>query len=250
MKNISRPHSFPELRNELRRWAEAQKGLSVGPKAFLMHLANHADDQARAFVVSRHFQTLMNISPRSVTYYLRRLESMELIAPTGDFEIRRFTRLTLYRLAPGDDAISDLLGWVGHGAAAPARTVSNSDTRVSSLDPQRCRFSSTSNKYHSNDNKEDASPGAGVNASFGVQGNEPSLLPAMDGVPPAFAKAYLEEFENDRAGYLLHSLFCRETGTLYPRTEIAARRMREAAGGLLADWGIQIGPWFRGVANG
>jgi hypothetical protein len=73
-----------KVKHGLWRWAEEQDHLKIGPKAFVCHLADHADDDGRVYVVSRHFQRLMNASARSITNYLRTLEFYELIAPTGD----------------------------------------------------------------------------------------------------------------------------------------------------------------------
>jgi hypothetical protein len=96
------------MNKALRRWAQEQLLLRAGLKAFLMHLADHADEQARVSVLSRYFQNLMNLSSRTVTCYLRELEAEQLITATGDFIRVPGGSLAIYRLAPGEAEI-DLL---------------------------------------------------------------------------------------------------------------------------------------------
>lgn len=117
------------LKRALWRWAEEQGHLKLGPKALLNHLADHADEEGRVFIFGRHFRKLMNISPRTLTNYIRKLEAEGLIFDIGQKRVIPSAQLALYRLAPDDAAISMLLvqarekqpDWSGNADTRPGK---------------------------------------------------------------------------------------------------------------------------------
>ncbi|WP_374453577.1 hypothetical protein [Phenylobacterium sp.] len=75
--------AHPELKRALRRWAEEQRLLRMGPKALLIHLADAADEKACVQVLVRQLQDLMNVSPRTISAYLCELKAGGLISAWG-----------------------------------------------------------------------------------------------------------------------------------------------------------------------
>jgi hypothetical protein len=171
----------------LRAWAEADRELRSGPKTFLMHLASHANEDGESYVLSRHFQRLMNVSPRTVTNYLRQLEAKDYIVETASYLIVRSTRFPYYRIAPGVTEIDELVNRSEDFAAREAGQPGNSVTPLSTLSSHLGKPCSAYNKINSNDsnNSTDSSVAASVNTAteklLRMEGSDWEA--AMEGLP-------------------------------------------------------------------
>lgn len=236
-------------------WAEEQFQLSIGPKAFLCHLADHADDEARVFVVSKHFQRLMSASPRTITNYLRKLEEHELIAKTGEHMVFPGVQLPIYRLAPNDPVISSVVD--GSEISAASETIaetskfSKAGAEVSKLDPvlsKTERVYKENSTYSNFNTQEDASPLGVESAGPSVQ--EPPCDPST--FEPAIAfytREFLEAFEEAFGSYLSEHFLasakaCPKTGKLHPDTPNAHSWFQARAARFLEHRSISLGmPW-------
>jgi hypothetical protein len=251
----------PKVKHALWRWAEEQDQLKIGPKAFVSHLADHADDEGRVYVVSRHFQRLMNASPRTITNYLRLLEFYELIAPTGEHLIFPGVRLPIYRLAPRDPVISALI--YGSEIAAPAepnaeaKNLGKRDEQVSKPDVRlgKPEHAYKENSFYSNSKTEEDTPARSVEgAGPGVQNEdcEPSTFePATEFYPSEFLSEFEEEFGSFLCGWALGAAkACQQTGALHPDTPNTRRWFETKAAHFIKRWGYELGAPWRELANG
>ncbi|WP_374453576.1 hypothetical protein [Phenylobacterium sp.] len=250
-----------KVKRALWHWAEEQDQLKIGPKAFVCHLADHANDDGRVYVVSRHFQRLMNASARSITNYLRTLEFYELIAPTGDDMIIPGARLTIYRLAPNDPVISAMIDGpeIPSAPEKALKTVKlgKPDEEVSKADARlgKTEHAYKENSTYSNSKTEvDAAARSVAGAGPGVQegGGDPSSFePATEFYPPEF----LEEFEEAFGSHLLEHFLasakaCPKTGALHPDSPNAQRWFQAKAVGFLRHRSVQLGRPWRELAHG
>lgn len=87
------------LKSMLLEWAERDHGLRGNPANFLSALARHANPENGTVWISRkQFAKAIKASPRSITNFTSRLNTMGLIAPIGTKSRAGFK---IYRLAPG-----------------------------------------------------------------------------------------------------------------------------------------------------
>lgn len=162
-----------QLKAALRQWAEADMTLRSGPKTFLMHLVHHANEDAEAFVVSKHFRRMMNVSPRTITNYLRHLQAEGYIARTQNLMIIPSAQLPYYRLAPRVPKIEQLLNRSEDVTEPGEQQPSNPQQRVSNLDPRR---SNSCMAYNRN------------NSTYSIYSNSSTVAAQEDGAPEKLKK--------------------------------------------------------------
>lgn len=249
----SHPSHVSAVRRELRDWAESQRRLKVGPKAFLMRLASYVNGEGCAYVRSIHFQRALGVSGRSVTNYLRRLEAEGFIAATGNYQITLGARLMMYRVAPDREIGAYPAREAETPPAEPVQGISNRSTQSSKFGSGSGKNGEGYPKQNKITQSDGASPGAGASANFGVVNEamrQAGLVPALEGLRADVLAAYRAEFGESRIDYLRQAAFAPATETLHPRTDHAVGKLREFGRHFFPEWKIAIGLSTKALGHG
>lgn len=209
-----------DLRQALRRWAENRWDVRAGVKAFLMHLANHAEPDATVFVERKHFARVMSVSERSITNYVRRLIDEGLISPTGEVYARPSVRYEIYRVAPGVEHIDAILN-----------REETSDQRSGTSD---LRSGKSIAVYKDN---------CTTNIN-NTSGSLAGLIAAndLDQIPQDLQARLFEVLGPAKfASYIAHARWRNETRSIHPQNGYAAKWLKENARNLFNMLDLDIG---------